>query len=428
MAKVVLPAVPTSGSDLEEYVAGMFQSAGWFVERNIRRRERDMADVLELDAVATRYDGARPTSVLAEAKGGRWGFTDIFKIAGWMQYLGIERGAFFVRAHPKTQGRDPAVALRTVSPLRVSLVDLGDFSDPAARFGEGGFAGHVDPVMLEVWRFSYRVERALLEGVRAARRASPDRAAPRAVLEHHDLVNDEVFFVHDVAERLRRLYEAYRRKPKLSGAVAAEVGGGDFGGKDARSFTRRSMTLAEALHEGKHPVVQASLYVEHRARLAVLKAAVEASLQGRDEGALASLPVTFREGLRRLRARPGFPRYAVLWQVFLWGFGGFYLADREDAELGELARQSGLARTEVAHGLSAFDDLFPLRDTSWISRVAHTPIRALRLVPPAFRGVGAVQRLRRRGERNYDRFGLGYVARRRLIGWHNGLVRLLAAA
>jgi hypothetical protein len=430
MAKLALSTVPASGSELEEYVAGLFQSAGWFLERNIRRR--DVADVFELDVVATRYDGPKPTSVLAEAKGGRWGFTDLFKIAGWMQYLGIERGAFFVRGHPATAGRDSGALRRTASPLRVSFVDLGDFSDPARRFGEGGFAGRVDPVLLEVWRYSYRVERALLEGVRADRRSAPERKGALTVLEYHDLVNDEVFFARNARERLRRLYDAYRRHPRLSAAVAAELSGDDFRAAMRalrRPGPQRSLILAEALYEGRHSALQASLYVEHRARLAILKAAVDASCgEPASRAPLDALPATFREGLSRLRSRSGFRRYALLWQVFLWGFGGFYLADREGEELAWLARQAGLPRSEVDAGLSAFDELFPLAKGSWIVPVADTPIRLCRMVPVAFRGVGAVQRLRRRGERNYDHIAAGGVARRNLIAWHNGLIRLLAHA
>src|SRR3954468_17824052 len=137
MARIALSSIPDSGRELEDYVAGMFQAAGYFVEKNIRQRE--ITDVLELDAVATSYEGAVPTSVLAEAKGGRWGFPDLFKVAGWMQYLGIERGGFFVKEAPPGAERDLAHVHRAVAPLGVSLVDLGDFSDAVARLGEGGF-------------------------------------------------------------------------------------------------------------------------------------------------------------------------------------------------------------------------------------------------------------------------------------------------
>jgi hypothetical protein len=454
MARIALSRVPVAGRDLEDYVAGLFQAAGYFVEKNIR--QRDVEEVLELDAVATSYAGLLPTSVLAEAKGGRWGFPDLFKVAGWMRYLGIARGGFFVKDHPTAAPRDVSRIHRKIAPLGVSLVDFGDFSDPGARFGEGGFGvpgsqtsshdggsrpqapGTFDPLLLEVWRYSYWAERALLERLREARRASPERRGPQEVLAYHDLVNDHVFFLHDAAERLRRLYDAYKAHPKLSAAVAGEIGGAAYA-EVARPRRRGPLgdirPLAEAMYEGEHPSVQAAFYVEHRARLTILKAAIDLCCLAASGGladraaaraTLGALPASFREGLRALRARPSFRRYALVWQVFLWGFGGFYLADREDEELGRLSHQTGVPRDEVADALRAFDDLFPLAGGSWIVPVKNTPIRLARMMPFAFRGVGALQRLRWRDAPNYDGFGVGHVARRHLISWHNGLVRLLA--
>ena len=444
MARIALSPVPHSGRELEDYVAGMFQAAGYFVEKNIR--QRDVSDVLELDAVATSYDGLVPRSVLAEAKGGRWGFPDIFKVAGWMAYLGIERGGFFVKEGAGLGARDVGRIHRKVAPLGVSLIDLGDFSDPSARLGEGGFRSLVSPLLLEVWRISFWVERTLLDKVRVERRAQPSRSGPQEVLLYHDLVNDHVFFIKDVAERLRRIYAAYRSHPKLSAALAAELAGGPFV-LDART-ARRDATpgappwgrpgdrvLAEAMFEGKHPTIQGSFYVEHRARLSILKAAIDLAclaaagqLPQRDAAreAFAALPATFREGFRTLRSRPSFRRYAQLWQVFLWGLGGFYLVDREAEEFGWLSAQTGIPVDEIGEGLRAFDHLFPLGQGSWIAPVRGTTMRLAKMMPMAFRGVGAVQRLRRAGAKNYDGFGLGSLTRRNLITWHNALIRLLA--
>src|SRR3989304_6066059 len=94
MVSATLSEVPKSPHELEDYVAALFQSARYFVEKNIV--ERDFTEILELDTVATTYEGQLPSSVLAEAKSGNWGFGDIFKIMGWMRYLDIEKGGFFV--------------------------------------------------------------------------------------------------------------------------------------------------------------------------------------------------------------------------------------------------------------------------------------------------------------------------------------------
>jgi hypothetical protein len=440
MARIALSHVPSSGRELEDYVAGMFQAAGYFVEKNIR--QRDVSDVLELDAVATSYDGPVPRSVLAEAKGGRWGFPDIFKVAGWMAYLGIDRGGFFVKEGAGPGARDVGRIHRTVAPMGVSLIDLGDFSDPSARLGEGGFHSQIEPLLLDVWRLSFWVERTVLDNVRRERRARPALRGPQEVLDYHDLVNDHVFFLKDVAERLARIYGAYKSHPRLSAAVAAELSGGPFllGARRAPAAAASARpgdrALAEAVFDGKHPTLQGSLYVEHRARLSILKAAIDLAclsaagqLPRRDDAreAFLALPATFRDGFRALRARPSFRRYALLWQVFLWGLGGFYLADREAEEFGWLSAQTGIPIGEIGDGLRAFDALFPLGKGSWIAPVKGTTLRVARMVPIAFRGVGAVQRLWRAGAKNYDGFGLGALTRRNLITWHNAVIRLLSA-
>lgn len=433
MAQIVLPRVPTNGQELEDYVAGMFQAAGYFVEKNIR--QRDVTDVLELDAVATSYDGPLPVAVLAEAKSGRWGFPDIFKVAGWMSYLGIDHGGFFVKEVPRPGGRDIEQIARRIAALGVALVDLGDFSDPAASVGARGFRAPSDPLLVDIYRHAFGVERALLDGLRQERRARPQQRGAQESLLYHDLVNDHIFFLQDVAERLRSLYGAYRSHPKLSLSVAAELAGAPFSAAPKGPLSAPAARLiAEAMYEGKHPALQGSFYVEHRARIAILKAAIDLACLAdageipSDERAFAGLPATFRAGLRVLRTRPTYRRYALFWQVFLWGFGGFYLADRADEEMNLLAEQTGVPVGEVGYALRAFDDLFPLGGGTWIVPVRGTPLRVAKMVPMAMRGVGALQRLRRAGAANYDGFRLGSLGRRNLITWHNAFVRLLAAA
>lgn len=419
MARIGLAEIPGSGRELEDYVAGLFQAAGYFVERGIH--ERAFTDVLELDVVATRYDGVAPKSVLVEAKGGHWGFPDLFKVAGWMRYLGIDHGGFFI-ARDNTP-RDVPRVHEKVAPLGISLVDLADFRDSHRRFEAGGFGAISDVFLPDLWRYSFWVERALLDRLRALKRASPRSAGPAAVLGYHDLIHDHVFFIKDRSERLALLYKGYRDHPKLSLALAGELEGAPF---EPASPPPNSMILAEALREGKHAPVQASFYVEHRGRLSILKAAIDL-LCYESEPPNPRLPATFREGLRILRTRPSFRRYALLWQVFLWGFGGFYLADRVDQEFSWLSSQTGVPFQEVRTALHAFDDLFPMQSSSWLVPLRGTSIVAAKMVPTAFRGIGAMQRLKRYGARFYRDLGYRNATSRHLVDWHNSTVALLAA-
>lgn len=75
---IELPDIPSQPLELEDCAAALFQASGHFVERNVV--ERDKTEILEMDAVAMSYDGDKPTSVIAEAKSGDWGYPDIFKL------------------------------------------------------------------------------------------------------------------------------------------------------------------------------------------------------------------------------------------------------------------------------------------------------------------------------------------------------------
>src|SRR6185437_12973974 len=114
-------------------------------------------------------------------------------------------------------------------------------------------------------------ERALLERLRQARRAAPEREGPAAVLAYHDLVNDHVFFLHDAAERLRRLYDAYKAHPKLSAAVAGEIAGAPYAAvARPRRRARRPGRAPRLLPRGPPPSPRAAELPPLRARLAGL--------------------------------------------------------------------------------------------------------------------------------------------------------------
>jgi hypothetical protein len=106
------------------------------------------------------------------------------------------------------------------------------------------------------------------------------------------------------------------------------------------------------LFDGAHDEVQAALYLEHRARLAILKAAVDAVENGHfappEPGKLnislkeITLPGSFQGGLDKLRKHKHFRLYPLFWQVFLWAFGGIILRDKAATEYGWLADQTGV--------------------------------------------------------------------------------------
>ena len=78
--------------EFEEFISAYFQNGGYFIEQNII--DRQIEEVLELDIIVTDYNKNPPKIILLEIKSGEWGFADIFKIRGWMDYTNISEGLF----------------------------------------------------------------------------------------------------------------------------------------------------------------------------------------------------------------------------------------------------------------------------------------------------------------------------------------------
>lgn len=418
---VELSGVPASPHELEDYASALFQSAGYYVEKNITEE-----NVLELDAVATSYDTACPEEVLVEAKSGDWGYGDIFKVIGWMKYLGIDRGVFIV----KTSGHDPEEVHTKVASLGVSFIHLGDFSDATSRFARAGFPLIHDSYRMPLWRYAYWAERNLISQLKAVTKADPSKEGPTAVLKHHRFINNTIFFVKDLCERLSLLYGEYMKHPRLACGVALEMGGGSF---DPDAHDPDNGLIREALLKGSHPVLQACFYIEHRARLAILKTAIDYEClmeAGRIPESSATtfdaLPHSLRAGIDQLKRDHSFKRYALFWQVFLWGFGGFYLKDRKDYEFKWLAEQTGIPQEEIPRALKAFDILFPLSPTiSWLTEIGPSQCIIVKMMPTALRGLGANQRRWRYGFKEFSEFGYTDFTHRDLIKWNNSLISLL---
>src|SRR2546430_4004898 len=146
---IEIPGIPSQPLELEDCAAALFQASGHFVERNVV--EKDTTEILEMDAVATSYEGDKPTSVIAEAKSGDWGYADLFKIYGWMHYLGIPRGALFVTK--MSQGQVLAKIREKIGGIDMTVIQL-DSPNLAARFKDAGFPPAGDSAAIDLWRFS----------------------------------------------------------------------------------------------------------------------------------------------------------------------------------------------------------------------------------------------------------------------------------
>lgn len=441
MPSLELPDIPQAPEELEDFVAALFQAAGYFVERNVRESERNenhTIHVLEMDVVATSYSGDCVDTIVAEAKSGDWGLADVFKLLGWLTYLGQKKGAFFV-SHPM-DGRNESSIYERFSPHGIDFFVLGDCTDVAARFAACGFGQAPSDDLVAHWRFAFMAERKLTKYLAHAIKSNLAPEGARVALNYHKLINDEVFFEPSAKIRLRQLYAGFGDHPKLALSISNELTGGSFSGEPTKAA---HALFSEALYEAKHPIVQACFYLEHRARLAILKAAVDYFCEGEpssqggglkvpagwEELVIDWLPSSFQAGYAQLREHRYFRRYALFWQVFLWGFGGFYLSDRTADEFRLLAEQTGVPEGEIPNALRAFDLLFPLADgSSWLREVHTSRCRFIKTFPLPLRGLGANQRKRYYDVKSYDAFSYADYTTKDLSKWHMSAYELLESA
>lgn len=265
---------------------------------------------------------------------------------------------------------------------------------------------------IQIWRFAYWLERSLLARVRQLRDSQPNSDRHSAILDYAFRINSDVFFKSTVAQRVMALYTTYQDFRHLTASASRERAGSKFRLGDEVDSDIPKEIFKETFYQHKHYELHAACWLEHRARLSLLKAAVDylsykaGGSNARAEGSVllgadatqwsmiiqALFPVAFRRTLDEISKEPAFRRYPVLWQWFLGVFGGFILLDYEDQELDCLARKSRVPREEVKNGLSVFDKLFPVSG-GWLRKSPSSNIKFLMLYPSSMKGIGAHYRL-----------------------------------
>ena len=188
MATIRLPDLP-KGKEFEEFLAAYFQVHGLYVERNIIDRQEE--DVLEFDAITTAYESktAPPVNKLLEMKSGDWGFGDIFKIRGWLDYANIPSGALLVH---KTR---PSIDFyQEISKgLDISIVTIDDLTKAADCLAEMVAPDRMDQKDIVNWRFSYWVERNLQRLLTNKKKSVHGRKCYAAMDQYLSLVNNRIF-------------------------------------------------------------------------------------------------------------------------------------------------------------------------------------------------------------------------------------------
>jgi hypothetical protein len=395
VARIALPDLP-KGKEFEEYVSAFFQSGGYHIERNII--EREVEEVLELDIITTDYSPSPPEIKLLEVKSGGWGFPDIFKTRGWMDYLNISKGALIAGEHKDNFD----FFKKKAEALNIDLVVITDLGKSKEALSGLMVNEDVEAFDITNWRFSYWVERNLLKRLNHKKKSHRDQKRFEALEDYYFELNSGIFFTESIIQKVYRLYSTFQNFPRISAKCGNEIKGNSF---DEECDNLPTDIYADTYYRCDYNDIQISTFIEHRARLAILKNAVDyklykdAGIKSKTEANLKmlgmeielfeALPLSFREGLDEISRHKYFSKYPVFWQWFTWLFGGFILKDYEQEDFETLSKRTGIPIEEIPNALNSYQILFPQKDGWFIDLSPNSNIVMLKMFPVPFMGVGA---------------------------------------
>jgi hypothetical protein len=190
--------------------------------------------------------------------------------------------------------------------------------------------------------------------------------------------------------------------PHITAKTGNELIGNDF---DTDYDCLPATVYSDTFYNCKYNDIQICTYLEHRARLAILKNAVDyimyhnagiskktedvtTKILGFEFNLMDSLPSSFKQGMNVIGTHKYFRRYPVFWQWFLWLFGGFILEDYAEKEYELLSIRTGIPVNEIPNALNSYHILFPIQD-GWFIDLPNSKIRIMKWFPVPFMGVGA---------------------------------------
>lgn len=188
MVTVTLPDLP-KGKEFEEYISAFLQVGGYYIERNII--ERDIEEVLELDIVATNYEVSPPEITLIEVKSGDWGFPDLFKVRGWMDYLNMTRGTFITNVKKD----NIKFIKKKAHSLNIDLILIPELSKSKKELAKLLNNEDIKAADIEIWRFSYWIERNLLKRLSHKKKCRLDKKRFTALADYHFHLNSGIFLL-----------------------------------------------------------------------------------------------------------------------------------------------------------------------------------------------------------------------------------------
>lgn len=395
--KIHLPDLPLD-EYYEDLVAALLCAGGYFIEKRIDLREP--TNILELDVVTSKFYIDHVEKTLSEIKSAGWGFPDVFKVKGWLDYLALPRASFVCL---NTEKSDFAQIQQVAKKLEIDLLEIvienKKIKEDNLRKAYEIEVTNEELYNCAIWsiRFSLCCERIMIN--RYLKPLVKDPCALQSYQCAKDFlytVCEHSFFQNNAYERIKEVFDAFTKYKNLTARMDTERINGFYPDPDNATLSKESFSKLyyECLPE-KNPL-HIALYAELMCRITMLQLSVEESFRDKEmKGIMRTierlgLPNNIKDGIIALQSNHKYYYlYPHFWQIFIYVFGGFILEEKKDKEYEMLSELTKIPIDEIPNALKAFDILFPMTESSWLYTNTYSNITILQFMPLQLSGVGA---------------------------------------
>lgn len=401
---ISLPKIPKD-KEYEDFISAILQSGGYYLERGIIHRIKQ--DVLELDIVSTKYSKENVERTISEIKSGGWGLSDIFKVRGWLDYLGLDKASFIVQQPNQTMDISKDIA----SKINVVLINNKDLDNSELFDAYSITKENIADEAIESYRYAFALEAEMILYLRSRSKSDPSKIGFQALEKYLFEINSNSFFVNKPVDRIKKLFEAYVKNKNITARIAEEIENKPYPDSGDDLIINKNQ-FNKLFYEVKgKSVLYVALYAELVTRITILKSCIEDILIGNSDNfedrlQHFTLPKNIKEGLQELQKEPYSYLYPYFWQVFIYLFGGFILNDKKAKEYELLSLMTKIPIEHIPNAFNAFDKLFPLgQGKSWMIQQPCTQITVMQFFPLPLSGIGANYRriiYKKDGDDSYD--------------------------
>lgn len=332
------------------------------------------------------------------------GYPELFKIRGWMDYLGIDKARFIVQEIADKPIESIKEEMKTLDiEVIVNNYDKfkGELRNEELCESLGLNCKEIPDQTIEMLCYSFLIEDLMCSKlIRSYKESDIDngKIGYDRLFSYLQRIKHSSFFISDPQIRAARIFDTYASNVNITAKIALERKGEDFEKLD-NSVSIPSDIFKQIFYiPQKKCGYHVALYVELLNKLLIVKCCTDYQIAKqfkKDESSLpvwmrqlqgAKLPQHLLEGINIISKDPYYYLYPHFWQIFVYLFGGFILEDMKENEYKHLSSLTGIPVEYIDNALNSFNILFKT-EGDWFFNMDG--IRCMKLFPSPFSGIGA---------------------------------------